>query len=512
VKGIGGLPERRPDQQFSPPPAAVTPGAAAGIVRAHQVIVWGPGQRVLVYSGSPAAGNLIGSWAGAAGTDPYGNAYPQGLNVTVGAISGTVFSGTDFIINANGFFWYTSTPVSGISNNTFETGIAGWTAYNGAVLTQSATQKHSGAFSGKITPDGVTTYPGINTATIPCAPGTYAQMSCWLWSAISQVCGVFVNFYNAGNVQIGQSAIFPAVAAGWQQVILPPAAAPPLTVSANFNVELENVTAPLATSVVYVDDIYGGTGALIGADALAAAGTDNFGNVYDVGDNLYAAGTTARMGFTWQGAPGTQPILTMFPDSGWPYVNNAPFITVTDHNKGAVNEFIVTTIGSGNPPASTASSAIAIVTGSPDNSIIPGINFYGGLTGVLIGQLVPAGFYAGVAGVLETWHPMAGSYANTWADAGGASTVGRYRRVASPPNSVEVEGVITHAAITGASNFFTLPAGYAPAGNTPVCEAGTLAGAAFGSALIMCNAGVLQLNGMAVNTTSVFFHGFVSLD
>jgi hypothetical protein len=34
-----------------------------------------------VYSPVPGTGNLIGSWAAAAGTDPYGNPYPQGLQI-----------------------------------------------------------------------------------------------------------------------------------------------------------------------------------------------------------------------------------------------------------------------------------------------------------------------------------------------------------------------------------------------------------------------------------------------
>lgn len=36
---------------------------------------------IFLYSGTPAAGNLIGAWAPVAGTDAYGNAYPQGLSI-----------------------------------------------------------------------------------------------------------------------------------------------------------------------------------------------------------------------------------------------------------------------------------------------------------------------------------------------------------------------------------------------------------------------------------------------
>jgi hypothetical protein len=54
-----------------------------------------------VYSPAPGPGNLIGSWAAAAGTDPYGNAYPAGLSVEVGN-----FTGIDL-------FLYNGTPAAG---------------------------------------------------------------------------------------------------------------------------------------------------------------------------------------------------------------------------------------------------------------------------------------------------------------------------------------------------------------------------------------------------------------
>jgi len=40
------------------------------------------------YSPTPALGNLVGSWTAQAGTDPYGNSYPDGLNV----VGGTIFT------------------------------------------------------------------------------------------------------------------------------------------------------------------------------------------------------------------------------------------------------------------------------------------------------------------------------------------------------------------------------------------------------------------------------------
>lgn len=91
---------------------------------------------IFVYSGVPQNGNLIGSWAAQAGVDQFGNAFPAGLNVSVGSISGTTFNGINFMINSSGAFFYDGTPASGnliISlapapgtdsfGNTFPTGI-----------------------------------------------------------------------------------------------------------------------------------------------------------------------------------------------------------------------------------------------------------------------------------------------------------------------------------------------------------------------------------------------------
>jgi hypothetical protein len=70
------------------------------------------------YSPVPGLGNLIFSLSAAAGTDPYGNAYPQGLSSTLGSISGTTitgstFKGTDFVINGSGIFVYNGIPAAG---------------------------------------------------------------------------------------------------------------------------------------------------------------------------------------------------------------------------------------------------------------------------------------------------------------------------------------------------------------------------------------------------------------
>jgi hypothetical protein len=83
--GTGGLPGRRLDQIYSPPASASQAGSSAGIFRGRLVVISGSGANgstgLFVYTGAPAAGNLLLSVAAVAGTDPYGNAYEPGLQI-----------------------------------------------------------------------------------------------------------------------------------------------------------------------------------------------------------------------------------------------------------------------------------------------------------------------------------------------------------------------------------------------------------------------------------------------
>lgn len=76
----GGLPRRRADQRYDPPRREAIPGGRAGTFRGRLVVVYGSAknQGVFVYSGAPAAGNLIASVAATASTDSHGNAYLAG--------------------------------------------------------------------------------------------------------------------------------------------------------------------------------------------------------------------------------------------------------------------------------------------------------------------------------------------------------------------------------------------------------------------------------------------------
>jgi hypothetical protein len=70
---------------------------AAGIIKAGivdgttisgaQFIAYGTSGEILIYSGTPATGNLIGSWSGLSGTDGLSNSYPAGIGVASGGLN-----------------------------------------------------------------------------------------------------------------------------------------------------------------------------------------------------------------------------------------------------------------------------------------------------------------------------------------------------------------------------------------------------------------------------------------
>jgi hypothetical protein len=65
----------------------ISAGAIDGMtITGATLIADGASGEILVYSGTPANGNLIGSWSGASGTDGFSNAYPLGLGVEQGGL------------------------------------------------------------------------------------------------------------------------------------------------------------------------------------------------------------------------------------------------------------------------------------------------------------------------------------------------------------------------------------------------------------------------------------------
>lgn len=75
----------------------------------NQVIIAGTSGRLLVYTSTPAANNLIGSISAAGGTDPYGNVYLAGtVNYFHGASGYFALQ-----MNAGSVFWYHAATEAG---------------------------------------------------------------------------------------------------------------------------------------------------------------------------------------------------------------------------------------------------------------------------------------------------------------------------------------------------------------------------------------------------------------
>lgn len=81
-----------------------------------------------------------------------------------------------------------------------------------------------------------------------------------------------------------------------------------------------------------------------------------------------------------------------------------------------------------------------------------------------------------VNNVEETWHPVA--YLNGWSDLGGGYVTMQYRKVATPPRSVQLVGVMNVGTKTSGAVIANLPAGYRPLNKVriPVSSNGSNAG------------------------------------
>lgn len=67
----------------------ISAGAIDGMtITGASLVADGASGQFLIYSGTPAGGNLIGSWSGLSGSDGFGNPYPAGLSVQQGVITG----------------------------------------------------------------------------------------------------------------------------------------------------------------------------------------------------------------------------------------------------------------------------------------------------------------------------------------------------------------------------------------------------------------------------------------
>jgi len=234
-----------------------------------------------------------------------------------------------------------------------------------------------------------------------------------------------------------------------------------------------------------------GTGNLAFSIA-AVSGTDpNSGQTY--GKGIYAHGGGAAVGMAISGGI---PVLDLSA-AGRTHATLDAEIFPLATNAGSANELAWLVLTSGKE-SSHDDAAIQLVSESADATIPAKIVFeFGGAIAV---TLTSTGF------TVENW--IAGVLGNGWVNAGSGSVVFQYRKVASPPNSVEVIGEINGAAATS-SVFFQLPSGYRPASNQLVPAGSTTTSQ---TAWVECdNAGKLSLIATSF-VNKYYFHGTISLD
>jgi hypothetical protein len=112
-----------------------------------------------------------------------------------------------------------------------------------------------------------------------------------------------------------------------------------------------------------------------------------------------------------------------------------------------------------------------------------------------------------------SWNNMVLSH--SWANSG-HGPAGRYRRVAAPPNSVEIIGDLTAGTIRNGTVITTLPSGYTPDTEQAigVCVLSGTPTRPAASRLAVLTNGQVQCFGLAglARGSRIAFHGFVSLD
>lgn len=151
----------------------------------------------------------------------------------------------------------------------------------------------------------------------------------------------------------------------------------------------------------------------------------------------------------------------------------------------------------------------------------------GSITGaVALGNTLSVASNLSVAGSAMTvkgdlWHVTTGTtidtwtaipFTNSWSNSANPPA-GRYRRISSPPNSIEVVGRVSHAAVSGTSQLSTaLPYVPAHAQDRPVATFGNSASAVATPVLSIDATGVLSFFNLPTGTTSAAFHVIYSLD
>jgi len=126
------------------------------------------------------------------------------------------------------------------------------------------------------------------------------------------------------------------------------------------------------------------------------------------------------------------------------------------------------------------------------------------------GQLTAHPINAIAAGnVAETWNGLV--YQNAWAD--GTNVAGKYRKVASPANSIQLVGELVPGTKVDGTVIATLPVGYRPLATTsfPIAANPVPAGSTTPLLQVLAN-GQIQCFGLVAGTSRIYFSVIIPLD
>lgn len=394
-------------------------------------------QGLFVYSPKPGAGNLIGSWASQAGTDPYGNAYPQGLYATSITFN---LSGGRLLIYSN------------VLTTTILTGAGNWTAPS--TLVGGVTKAETWAGGGAGGSNGSSNGSGGGGGGAEYAAEPTLAITAGHTYAYSAGTGAPNSASNGNNSTFAGDSVTVTSHGGKSGV----------NGSGGFTNGAGGAGGTGSTNTVHHDGGAGsvggvsnngggggGAGGSTGAGGTATSATPGAGN--DGGGSGGAGDSTQT-----SGAPGGTP-------GGGGGGGQFSNVAALDPGGAGANGQIKLTYTISN----VLTSAIAPAAGTDTSGNAYAQGFTGQLTAFQPGSSPT---------VVETWHQIT-PLSNSWVASGSGVNGLFYRFLGSPPNTVQVVADISG----GTGICATLPAGYQPtiASNYPGSAGATVSVASGGA-------------------------------
>jgi hypothetical protein len=166
-----------------------------------------------------------------------------------------------------GSFTASLTAVASNSNQTFDSGtVTGWSTTTGITFVADTAQAHSGTWSMKMTPNGATATPYMESDKIAVGPTQRVQAQVWLFSTVGYTTGMSMSvaWYNAGGTVISTTSVYPNGAASlgtntWtlygsaKTGVYPTAPAG----TAAYTIRINYAGTPANTVIVWADDARG---------------------------------------------------------------------------------------------------------------------------------------------------------------------------------------------------------------------------------------------------------------